>query len=86
MFEFFQVNGTDNAVVKIPRRDIEKLDKTEAIDIALKQEEVQKNLFEKTIHKSLYTMYPGYECVVNILATKVLRKAVEMQHSVNVSI
>nr|XP_023028907.1 probable leucine--tRNA ligase, mitochondrial [Leptinotarsa decemlineata] len=62
-----QVNGFENSVVKIPRRDLDKLSKDEAIRIALGQKEVQNTLTTRNVLDICYTMYDGCEGVVNIL-------------------
>nr|XP_023020582.1 probable leucine--tRNA ligase, mitochondrial [Leptinotarsa decemlineata] len=64
---FFKVNGFENSVVKIPRRDLDKLSKDEAIRIALGQKEVQNTLTTRNVLDICYTMYDGCEGVVNIL-------------------
>lgn len=56
-------------MVKIPRKEIEVLSSEEAIKIALSQKEVQEVLGnDKSIVKTLYEMYNGYESVVNVVA------------------
>ncbi|XP_018563996.1 probable leucine--tRNA ligase, mitochondrial [Anoplophora glabripennis] len=62
-----QVNGFENSVVKIPRKDLERLQEEEAISIALKQKEVQSTLTTRNVLDIRYTVHAGCEGIVNIL-------------------
>lgn len=65
-----QVNGEENAIVKIPRKNIELLTMDEAVEIALKQNEVKEVLSDdRTIVKMSYNVYKGYDRVINIVTT-----------------
>lgn len=73
-----QVNGAETAVIKIPKWEIEKLSKDQALDLALQQKEVQEKLITRNVMDGIYTFYKEYEGVINVIAVqKVSRKVAE---------
>lgn len=64
-----QTNGYENAVVKIPRRELETMDYNTAVKLALDQKEVQNQLLKRDILEIKFNIYSGYQGVVNIIAT-----------------
>lgn len=64
-----QVNGTENAVLKMPRKDLEVLPKDVAIELAMKQAKVREVLATRTVIDVNFVIHKGYEGVVNIVTS-----------------
>lgn len=62
-----QVNGHENAVVKMSRIDLEKLPKEEAFKLALQQKEVQSTLTTRNVLDSNFIVHKGFEGIINII-------------------
>ncbi|CAG9857055.1 unnamed protein product [Phyllotreta striolata] len=62
-----QVNGHENAIVKVRRSDLEKLSKEEAFNIAMGQKEVQETLVRRNVLDNNFTLYEGFEGIINII-------------------
>nr|CAI5843216.1 unnamed protein product [Callosobruchus analis] len=63
----FQVNGHENALVKIARRNLEVLPKEKALEIALQQKEVQTTLTKRNILDVRYEAHKGFDGILNII-------------------
>lgn len=61
-----KLNGKKQGVVKVPRRELDILSKSDALEISLKQECLQ-NLSQEHIKDVFYTLYPEYSAEINIL-------------------
>ncbi|CAH1955218.1 unnamed protein product [Acanthoscelides obtectus] len=63
----FQVNGHENALVKIARKDLENLPKEKALEMALQQKEVQTTLTKRNILDVRYDCHKGFDGILNII-------------------
>ncbi|KAL5291954.1 lars-2 family protein [Megaselia abdita] len=66
-----RINGFDNAVIKIPRINLDKLTYDEAMDIAFNTDSVTSYLTDKKIRITNFVHYPGIEAILNIFVDKV---------------
>uniref|UniRef100_T1GTD5 leucine--tRNA ligase n=1 Tax=Megaselia scalaris TaxID=36166 RepID=T1GTD5_MEGSC len=66
-----RINGFDNAVIKIPRINLDKLTYEEAMDIAFNTDSVTSYLTDKKIRTTNLVHYPGIEAILNIFVDKV---------------
>lgn len=71
------MNGEDSLIIKIPKCDIEKLTENEAIEMMLKQKQIQDILSERTLLSTSYSWFADYEGVVKIRTTQPAKKAVK---------
>ncbi|KAF2900671.1 hypothetical protein ILUMI_05517 [Ignelater luminosus] len=71
-----QVNGVETMAIKIPKWEIEKLSKDQAMNLALEQKEVQEKLITRNVVDSEYTFYKEYEGVINIITVQKVRRKV----------
>lgn len=62
-----QTNGVDNAILKIPRWKLEKMDYDTAVKLALDQPEIKEQLSVREMIDIKFNIFTGYEGVVNIL-------------------
>lgn len=65
-----QINGNDYAVIKIPRKQLERMEHDTAIKLALEQQKVQEELENRSVVNIKFDIYSGYQGVVNITARK----------------
>ncbi|XP_028146310.1 probable leucine--tRNA ligase, mitochondrial [Diabrotica virgifera virgifera] len=62
-----QVNGHENAVLKMSRQQLEDLSKDAAYKLALEQKEVQSTLRTRNILDSNFTLRTGFEAILNLI-------------------
>lgn len=62
-----QTNGIDNALIKMPRRDLEQIQYDSVVKLALEQSKVQKQLLKRDITEIKFNIYVGYQGIVNII-------------------
>lgn len=62
-----QVNGHENASIKVTRRDLENLSKEAALKMALEQKEVQSTLTRRNILDVQYTVDSGFDGILNLI-------------------
>ncbi|XP_072394523.1 probable leucine--tRNA ligase, mitochondrial [Diabrotica undecimpunctata] len=70
-----QVNGHENAVLKMSRQQLEDLSKEAAFKLALEQKEVQSTLRTRNILNSNFTLHTGFEAILNLITDQPLPKA-----------
>lgn len=66
-----RVNGFENCVIKVPRNQLDKVNHSEALDIAFNTESVTSYLIDKKIRTTNFVLYPGIEAQLNIYVDKV---------------
>lgn len=64
------MNDVETCVLKIPKGDLSRLSKDEAIEMALRQESVQSELSSSSIIDVSYTAPEEYDSTVNIRVDK----------------
>nr|XP_022909826.1 probable leucine--tRNA ligase, mitochondrial [Onthophagus taurus] len=69
-----QVNGTENGIIKFPREELEELSQEEALKLALDNKKVQMILEKRSIIDVEYIKHFGYENVINLKTTDVIKK------------
>lgn len=75
---FLQINGEDVCAIKVPKEDLWKLSKEDAIELALKDKNLQDNLRDVSIRDINYKTNYNYDSVLNIrLAHHVKKKKVK---------
>lgn len=70
-YALFQINGFDNAIIKIARINLDTLTYDEAMDIAFNTDSVTSYLTDKKIRITNFVHYPGIEAILNIFVDKV---------------
>lgn len=60
----------ENAVIKMPRKDLEVMKQETALDLALQQQKVQQILETRQMVDSKYEIITGYQAVINIITTE----------------
>lgn len=65
------INGQENAIIKMPRKDMDLLTYERATEIVLNHREIQNVLSNsnRSVKNVFYNLYKGYEGVVNIMTT-----------------
>lgn len=66
-----RVNGFENCVIKVPRNQLDKVNHSDALDIAFNTESVTSYLIDKKIRTTNFVLYPGIEAQLNIYVDKV---------------
>ncbi|KAH1008667.1 hypothetical protein HUJ05_009202 [Dendroctonus ponderosae] len=62
-----QVNGWENCTVKFERRILDRLDKEEAVRVAMSQQAIESTLRMRNVLNVKFTVYPGVDSVVNFM-------------------
>lgn len=65
-----QTNGCENAIIKVPRKELEQMSYDTAVNLAMNESEVQKFLVDREIDEIKFEIYEGYEGVVNIITKR----------------
>ncbi|KAM8710265.1 hypothetical protein ACLKA7_016972 [Drosophila subpalustris] len=69
-----KVNGFENCVIKVARNQLDKVNHSDALDIAFNTHSVTSYLIDKKIRTTNFVLYPGIEAILNIYVDK-LKKA-----------
>ncbi|KAH8410684.1 hypothetical protein KR222_004691 [Zaprionus bogoriensis] len=69
-----KINGFENCVIKVQRDQLDKINHSEAMDIAFNTQSVTSYLIDKKIRTTNFVLYPGIEAILNIYVDK-LQKA-----------
>ncbi|XP_055373598.1 leucine--tRNA ligase, mitochondrial [Condylostylus longicornis] len=73
-----KINGFENCIVKIPRKQLDYITYEEAMDIAFNTESVTSFVTDRKIKSSNLILYKGVEAILNIYLEKPLNKEVKM--------
>lgn len=69
-----KVNGFENCVIKVARNQLDKVNHSDALDIAFNTQSVTSYLIDKKIRTTNFVMYPGIEAILNIYVDKVKKE------------
>jgi len=65
-----KVNGFENCVIKVARNQLDKVQHSDALDIAFNTQSVTSYLIDKKIKTTNFVLYPGIEAILNIYVDK----------------
>lgn len=65
-----RINGFENCVIKVARNQLDKINHSDAMDIAFNTESVTSYLIDKKIRTTNFVIYPGIEAILNIYVDK----------------
>ncbi|KAH8302163.1 hypothetical protein KR044_003397 [Drosophila immigrans] len=65
-----RINGFENCVIKVARQQLDKVNHSDALDVAFNTHSVTSYLIDKKIKTTNYVLYPGIEAILNIYLDK----------------
>lgn len=65
-----KINAFENAVIKLPRHQLDKITYNEAMDIAFNTDSVTSYVTDRKIRTTNFVLYPGIEAILNIYLDK----------------
>ncbi|XP_017864363.1 PREDICTED: probable leucine--tRNA ligase, mitochondrial [Drosophila arizonae] len=77
-----KINAFENCVIKVARNQLDKINHSDAMDIAFNTDSVTSYLIDKKIRTTNFVLYPGIEAILNIYVER-LPKAQKSAKSSN---
>lgn len=65
-----KINAFENCVIKVARNQLDKINHSDAMDIAFNTDSVTSYLIDKKIRTTNFILYPGIEATLNIYVEK----------------
>ncbi|TDG53315.1 hypothetical protein AWZ03_000130 [Drosophila navojoa] len=65
-----KINAFENCVIKVARNQLDKINHSDAMDIAFNTDSVTSYLIDKKIRTTNFVLYPGIEAILNIYVEK----------------